>query len=102
MPRGFSARPVGNRRPMAGNPFSATEQRMSSPVDDQLRQYVVGHITARLQAVRAETMPFPHFVLPEFFPQDVYANLLSWLPAAEAYESFAYEKHSDQNGQSNR
>jgi hypothetical protein len=41
-------------------------------------------------------------VVTPFFPPDVYQTLLNCLPPARAYEDFAYKKHSNPDGQSNR
>jgi hypothetical protein len=49
-----------------------------------------------------ETEPFPHVVIKGFFPADVYADLLAFLPADKQYETFSYGKHHTKDGQSNR
>src|SRR5438477_12287575 len=75
---------------------------MFSFADDQLRRHVIDHMIHTVRAARAEDVPFPHCVVTTFFPPDAYANLLDWLPAADEYEFFAYDKHANRDGQSNR
>jgi hypothetical protein len=74
----------------------------SNAVDFDLRQSILEHLLAQIEATSAEENPFPHFTLTAFFPSQVYATLLRCLPPTEAYEPFGYEKNHTQDGQSNR
>ena len=63
---------------------------------------ISSHMVAAVQAAPAEKEPFPHAIIPNFFPVDVYDDLLDFLPDDRQYEAFAYQKHQAQDGSSNR
>jgi hypothetical protein len=63
---------------------------------------ISSHMVAAVKAAPAEREPFPHAIFPNFFPADVYDDLLEFLPKNDQYESFAYEKHHANDGSSNR
>ena len=57
------------------------------------------------EAVRcaaAETDPFPHVIIPNFFPAAAYSELLASLPDDSQYEAFEYEKNRGKSGASTR
>jgi hypothetical protein len=53
-------------------------------------------------ASTAQTDPFPHVIVGDFFPSDVYDDLLDALPPDEQYEKFGYAKFHAKDGSSNR
>jgi hypothetical protein len=55
-----------------------------------------------VRASRAEVDPFPHALISNFFPSDVYDDLQEFLPKDDQYEVFSYGKHHSQDGSSNR
>src|SRR5437868_1128257 len=63
---------------------------------------ILAHMVDATRQSPPETEPFPHVVVKDFFPADVYADLLAFLPADEQYETFSYGKHHTKDGQSNR
>jgi hypothetical protein len=63
---------------------------------------ILTHMVESVRQTPTDLEPFPHVIVRNFFPADVYDDLLSFLPADEEYETFAYEKHKGANGQSNR
>jgi len=63
---------------------------------------ISSHMVASVKAAQAEREPFPHAIIPNFFPSDVYNDLLDFLPKDEEYETFSYQKHHAQDGSSNR
>src|SRR5262249_23153467 len=67
-----------------------------------LRRRCLNHLAATIARTPLATDPFPYFVVRGFFPADVYATLLEFLPDRALYEAFAYEKHQAANGESNR
>jgi hypothetical protein len=71
-------------------------------LDLSLRQRCLDHLTAAIDKVAAVADPFPHFVVKEFFPEDVYQDLLRKLPDTALYEPFSYGKHHTDTGESNR
>ena len=71
-------------------------------VDAKLRQTTLDHMLATVEATDVYDDPSPHVVVRDFFPKDIYARLLASLPAAADYEPFAYEKHANEDGESNR
>jgi hypothetical protein len=48
-----------------------------------------------------DASPFPHFIVEGLFPDELYAEMLASLPAAELSDPFSYEKHAE-GGKSNR
>jgi len=63
---------------------------------------ISSQMVAAVGAAQAEKEPFPHAIIPNFFPADVYDDLLDFLPNDQQYEAFAYQKHQAQDGSSNR
>jgi len=63
---------------------------------------MLSHMLDSVGASQAETIPFPHALISNFFPQNVYDDLLGFLPTDNQFESFSYGKHHSQNGASNR
>src|SRR4029079_3821837 len=68
----------------------------------ELGSRIMSHMVAAVRAAKAEIDPFPHAIITNFFPTDVYSQLLDFLPRDEQYEPFSYDKHHTQDGQSNR
>jgi hypothetical protein len=60
------------------------------------------HMVNAVRSAQAEVNPFPHSIIPNFFPQNVDDDLLALLPKNEQYEAFAYGKHHSVDGSSNR
>ncbi len=71
-------------------------------VNLSLREKTLRHVLQAIESTTALEHPFPHLQVREFFPNDVYAQLLANLPAPEGYEPFGYEKHANADGASNR
>ncbi len=71
-------------------------------LDLALRKLCLDHLTAAIDHVAAVVEPFPHFVVREFFPDEVYQDLLRELPDTALYEPFGYGKHHAATGESNR
>jgi len=75
---------------------------ISIQAEPQLRQYILEHFLAALDGVKVESVPFPHFFVRPFFPEDLYSELLASLPASDDYVAVDYNKHVGAAGQSNR
>lgn len=71
-------------------------------INTKLRQSTLDHMVSAVDSTTVCDAPSPHIVIRGFFPQDTYSQLLDSLPSAEDYEAFAYEKHANENGESNR
>jgi len=71
-------------------------------IDLSLRKRCLDHLAKVLAKTPLVIEPFPHFVVPGFFPDDVYDTLLELLPEISHYEPFDYEKHKGSGGESNR
>jgi hypothetical protein len=67
-----------------------------------LSSKIGSHMVDAVRASKAEIDPFPHAIIPNLFPADVYDELLNYLPRDEQYEPFSYDKHHTQDGRSNR
>ncbi len=67
-----------------------------------LSEKITSHMVEAVRDSKAETNPFPHAIISDFFPQQVYDDLLDFLPTNDQYEPFSYEKHRGQDGASNR
>ncbi len=75
---------------------------MNLPFDSALRMRIVEHLVGAVDSIALVTEPFPHVLLPGFFPNDVYERLLNSFPPQVLYEPFQYEKHHQGDGESNR
>lgn len=71
-------------------------------IDYSLRRRCLEHLADVIDRAPLSTDPFPHFVVRGFFPADVYPAVLELLPDSAAYRPFAYEKHCNPDGLSNR
>jgi hypothetical protein len=71
-------------------------------LDVALRDRIVNHMLARVQAEQMLSDPFPHMQMRSLFPDDVYARMLAELPPLDQYEAFHYHKHHTETGESNR
>lgn len=67
-----------------------------------LSENMLSHMLDSVGASQTEITPFPHSLISNFFPPNVYDDLLAFLPADNQFESFSYGKHHSQNGASNR
>src|SRR5690554_3437881 len=67
-----------------------------------LRDHILSHMVAAVNAAAFSDDPFPHFVTRGFMPDDAYAKLLEMLPADEHYTPFSYHRHQTEDGTSNR
>lgn len=63
---------------------------------------LVSHMVEAVRAAKAETYPFPHALIADFFPKATYSELLGLMPRSDEYEPFAIRKHQSQDGSSNR
>jgi hypothetical protein len=63
----------------------------------RIRDAVVRHLTARIEATPAIQVPFTHVFLENVFPADLYREMLDSLPDAEGYDHAA-DRHYG-NGQ---
>ena len=63
---------------------------------------IVTHMVESVRQTPTNEEPFPHIIVRNFFPADVYDDLLNFLPADDLYESFGYGKHHTADGQSTR
>ncbi len=75
---------------------------LSVSLDVALRDRLVMHLVQRVNAICMSGDPFPHVVVPGFFPDETYHAMLNLLPAPECYEPFHYHKHHTGDGTSNR
>ena len=75
---------------------------MQTHFDVELRDRVLSHMVAAVDAAPFLDDPFPHFTTRGFLPDDVYNKLLEKLPADTHYTPFSYGKHQTEDGQSNR
>src|SRR5579872_1320366 len=71
-------------------------------IDYSLRRRCLEHLADVIDRAPLSTDPFPHFVVRGFFPADVYPAVLELLPDLASYRPFAYEKHCNPDGVSNR
>jgi hypothetical protein len=60
------------------------------------------HVIAAIESAAFQSDPFPHTLVHDFFPSDVYSSLLENIPPSDTFEPFSYEKHSNADGDSNR
>src|ERR1700690_1789085 len=67
-----------------------------------LSSRIVSHMVDAVCASTTEIAPFPHVIVGNFFPSDVYDDLLDFLPQDNQYEKFGYEKFHTKDGASNR
>lgn len=74
----------------------------SLATDVALRQHIVDFLCQNVKRTPLERDPFPHLVLQQFFPADVYSELQRLFPELSLFEAFSYEKHHTENGESNR
>ncbi|OYP34130.1 hypothetical protein [Rhodopirellula sp. MGV] len=74
----------------------------NSNFNSALRDSVVTHLVAAIEATPFRQSPFPHLSVSGFFPADVYATLLESLPPPSHYHPFSYSKHHNTEGDSNR
>ena len=58
------------------------------PPLDQWMCSVHDHVFSRIEVTPTQTDPFPHLYVPEVFPPDFYANLITQLPHDDRYEPF--------------
>jgi hypothetical protein len=70
--------------------------------DVPLRRRITNHLVQTVQSTPLAADPFPHVVIRSFFPDDVYENLLRFMPDYSQFDAFAYEKHHQKDGGSNR
>ncbi len=63
---------------------------------------MVTHMVESVRQTPSDAEPFPHIIVRNFFPADVYDDLLSLLPDEDQYEPFGYDRHRAANGQSTR
>ena len=73
-----------------------------APVDRGLFDRVVAHLLAAAAKAPAYDEPFPHTLIPDLFPADVYGRIQAFLPDPNLYTRFSYGKHQDADGVSNR
>jgi hypothetical protein len=71
-------------------------------IDFLKRRRCLEHLADVIDRAPLVLSPFPHFVVRPFFPADVYAALLDLLPGGDLYRPFAYDKHHNPDGESNR
>ncbi|HWL07943.1 MAG TPA: hypothetical protein VNQ76_06045 [Planctomicrobium sp.] len=74
----------------------------SGSVHIGLRQEIVRHTVKAIESTPVSTDPFPHFHVTGFFPDKVYQRLLDSLPDVAHYQVFGYEKHHNDDQESNR
>ncbi len=67
-----------------------------------LSAHILSHAIKAVQASHQESVPFPHAIIPNFFPQEVYDDLLGFLPKDSEYEPFVYNKNRTQDGGNSR
>ena len=72
------------------------------PTAKELVNRISRHMAEAVRRAPAETDPFPHVIIPNFFPAALYDELLASLPEDSQYEAFDYEKHRAKTGASNR
>jgi hypothetical protein len=70
--------------------------------DSALRERILDHFRHVVGATPLETEPFPHVLIRPFFPERLFDDLLEAMPSYEEFEAFAYEKHQQADGTSNR
>jgi hypothetical protein len=63
---------------------------------------ILTHTVESVRQTPTDVEPFPHIIIRNFFPADVYDDLLNLLPSDDQYEPFSYGKHHSADGQSNR
>jgi len=54
--------------------------------NDNLRKLCIAHMLQQLEAAEVSDVPFPHFIVRDLFPNDVYAQMIEQLPDAGNYE----------------
>ncbi len=84
--------------------FTVADEAMTVPnatSADAMRDAVVAHFGAVLDAAVVETEPFAHFYLEGVFPDDVYARMLETMPDPGLYRSLS-DKHVLEDGTSTR
>jgi hypothetical protein len=56
------------------------------------------HVVQAVENAPLYTDPSPHVLIPRFFPDEIYDDLLARLPTQAAYDPFSYRKHSRSDG----
>ncbi len=59
---------------------------------------MVSHMVDAACVATAQVDPFPHVIIGNFFPSNVYDDLLDLLPADHQYEKFGYAKFHSKDG----
>jgi hypothetical protein len=60
------------------------------------------HVLQAVESAPVYTDPSPHILISEFFPGDIYRDLLARLPSQSDYDPFSYKKHSRSDGTATR
>lgn len=71
-------------------------------LDRALYERIVGHILAVVESTAADNSPFPHILLKEVFPTDVFQRLLACYPPGESFVKANPKHHSNEYGGSTR
>jgi hypothetical protein len=66
------------------------------------RNYVLDHMLHALRATPAVDEPFSHFYVENFFPDDVYAEMMDQMPDQAAYKPLSVENYHNRDGVSTR
>ncbi len=83
----------------------STVRPARAPQGDRVRADIssqaLAHMVDAVNRTRIETNPFPHFIVGEIFPADLYREMVASLPDPRMYRAFSYAKHAP-GGVSNR
>ncbi|HEV3417522.1 MAG TPA: hypothetical protein VG056_11930, partial [Pirellulales bacterium] len=66
------------------------------------RNYVLDHMLHALRVTPAVDEPFSHFYVENFFPDDVYAEMMEQMPDQAAYKPLSVENYHNRDGVSTR
>ncbi len=78
---------------------SATVVSSSQP---RLASTILAHCLERLEATPVEEQPYSHFYVEEFFPAEVYDDMMRFMPEDGFYKPLSVEKHQNSVGKSTR
>jgi hypothetical protein len=67
-----------------------------------IRSYVLDHMLEALRQTPAEDEPFSHFYVENFFPDDIYAEMLDNMPDAKGYKPLSVDNYHNAAGASTR
>jgi hypothetical protein len=83
--------------------MNLAENGNPSQVDEaDIFDRIVSHLVEQVGRANTESQPFQHFHIEQVFPQDIYEQILSNLPAKSCYRPFNIKRWKNDYGESTR